>query len=374
MSLIEVMIVMTIMSLIGLGTATLMKNMFSIQKRSSLKNIAEEIRNNLETVLKNDTAWGFSVNNNASLNCLRDNVGSCAETLFNGNTTSPNAGFANNINVWDANGAAWYNAAGAAIGFRADNGNVCNTYNGAGGSGNDVCPFKYTLRIYSECPGATVNCDKPQITVLGLMTFNPQDPSDPRNKLNVDDYIILFQRGERVRYEPLEIIYSENDSSGGGDCTANTWVPRPVSSINYDVGGNATITNGPLGQFRLQPGTYECKIIAQGYEALDGFSIRLRNITAGTNLGVVANAFSGWNSSAFATGTIQLQLASASVMQFQHFCSNDNLPSPGDGSDHAYPPGPCSECEMGIPVPGGGGGYGGGSGAIYTTINCIRSS
>ncbi len=375
MSLIEVMIVMTIMSLIGLGTATLMKNMFSIQRRSSLKAVASEIKNDLETVLKNDTAWGFAINANPSLSCLQDAVGACAHSPFSGDPAAPGASLAADINVFDSTGASWYDSTNAASGFSADDGQICRTFAAAAGGGNDDCPFRYNISIFTECPGGVGPCNKPQVTILATMVFNPADPSDSRNRLNVDDFVVSFRRGERVRYEPLEIIHSETDETGGGDCTGNTWVPRILSSIRYDIGGNAAIVNGPGGEFSLASGTYECKVIAQGYEAIDGFSIRLLDLTTNNPI-PIGGAYSGWNSSAYVTGTVQIERASATTFRIEHFCADDSV---GESSAHDYgshlvaPDNGCAECEMGIPAPSAGGGYGG-SETVYTTITCVRSS
>ncbi len=362
MSLIEVMIVMTIMSLIGLGTATLMKNMFSIQRRSSLKSVAADIQNQMETMLKNDTAWAATVNHasNVGINCLQDGVGGCNHRPYSGNPAAPGQALANNLNIFDTTGTNFYNGFVPGRGF-SDTGANCGSFDPAGNAGSDACPFRYNFSVYSECPGAVATCPKPQITILGIMLFNPADPSDPRNRLNVDDYTIELRRGERVRYEPLEIQYSVTTNNGGGNCPAvlSNWRGRPINPApEYDVGGNIVGINGAGGRFTLRPGTYECKVVAQAFEALDGFSVRLRDLDNDIPY-PIGGGFSGTNATAYATGTVTLQLTANTRIRLEHSCGGPN-------SEH-----PEHDFEMGIPSAGSAG-YAGGS--VFTSITCVRSS
>ena len=375
MSLIEVMIVMTIMSLIGLGTATLMKNMFSIQRRGSLKAVAKELKNNLEVVLKNDTSWAHAVNNNASLACLRDSVappGTCPHTPYNNTPNAPNAPYSSDIEVFNIDGTTYFDGTSAAEGWDAESGGNCSSFDITPGSGDDACPFRYTTYIYTECPNGVAPCRKPQITVVALLSFNPADPSDPRNRLNTADYTITLKRGERSRYEPLEIQYSETNASGGGSCPAavNNPGPRPLNAASeYDVGGNIVGINGPAGEFTLGPGTYECKIVAQGYEAIDGFTVQLNDITNGVPGIVSGSAYCGFNSSCFATGTGTFELTANATLELTHTCGSD---ASGESSDRTGTPG--EGFEMGIPSINASGSYAGGTGTVYTSITCVRSS
>ena len=355
MSLVEVMVVLTIMSMIGLGTATMMKNMFSIQKRVDTKSNILQLQNNLETLLKNDDAWGASVTaaaNAAKLGCLTDSV---ATTCADGFTAS-------DWQVFDNTGALFFRADQATRGFTID-GAPCNTFNRV--AGDDTCPLRYDLTWTALCPGTTDPCQKPQVVIVGNLVYAPLNLSDPSQRINVADYQININRGERMRYEPFEITYQvtglvAGPGSGGipgGACNAGGTIRRPLSTITYDVGNNVTLNTG-TSTFTLPAGTFECKITAQGYGANQGFSVEMRDIDNAINY-PAGSAYSGPNGTAYAIGTVQLQLTNVGGTRFrlQHRCGVSN-----------------SNFDMGIPFDRQGlaGDYS--TPTVYTSISCIRSS
>lgn len=354
MSLVEVMIVMTIMSMIGLGTATLMKNMFSIQNRANVKAAATEIQNNLKNLLENDTSWSNSINlgaNTTILGCLQDGSGGC---------TNGGGPARTNWDVRDNSLAnnSYYNASSVSGGFDM-NGNFCDAWNAAG---NDACPFRYNLQWIADCGTRPAPCNKPAVTIQGTFLFSPTDASDPRNRINVNDYNFTILRGERTRYEPFEIRHALSGGSppsapGAGSCTPNTWVPRDLSSpVVYDAGNNVISINTTSGSsnFRIQPGTYECKVVAQAYEALSGFSVKLQDITNNQPY-MIGGGFSGFNSTAYATGTVTIELAAPATFEVQHNCGQTN-PVAGN-----------QQYDMGIPAQS----YGDQS--VVTSVSCVRS-
>ncbi len=340
MSLIEVMVVMAVMTLIGLGTASLMKNMFSVQRSAALKLSVWEIQKNLVTILKNDASWAGSLNNAANvaiLGCLRDSpvpVTGCN----NGQT-------GNNFVIHDRRGGAWYNPILPNTGFAVD-GTVCNTFSAVLGAGDDSCPFRFEVAWTGFCPGGVGPCEKPQVTLALTLIYNPGDPSDPRNRLNVADYALTFPRNERLTFEPFEIRHVRSGGAGGGACASNSWNnPRPLTNILYDQANNVTLAGT---RFTVQPGAYRCKISAQGYRATSGFSIRLWDVTNSTAF-YVGGGFANAESTTYAMGTVNFRRANPTVFELQHFSPN------------------CSAggFSMGRAAP---------TDTVLTSISCVRSS
>lgn len=351
MSLIEVMIVMTIMSLIGLGTATLMKNMFAIQRRNNLKVVASEIKLNLEKVLKNDTAWGFTVNagaNAGTLNCLKDNIGNCNHGAAIGA-----------FNVMNIDNTPYYQSIQATRGFAADGTSNCNAFVNKPAAGSDACPFRYNLRATFTCQGnpAPATCNKPQVRIEGDFIYNPNDLSDPRNRINEADYKIDFIRGARERYEPLQVVYMPTTNAVTGCTNTNTWEPRPLTGETYDAGNNVTVAGN---SFTLVPGTYDCKIIAQAYEAIEGFSLQLYSTTKPPI--PVGGGYSNLGTTAYSTSAVQLQLTSPTTFQLRHMCI-DNPAGPPSSMRGNF--------DMGIPLETLGTYL---NGTLLTSITCVRTS
>ena len=355
MSLIEVMIVITIMSLIGLGTATLMKNMFSIQRRANIKQVVKQYQNELEALLKNDQSWAFTVNlggNTSSLGCLRDGSAGCANAFTD-----------TDFQVQDTANAIFFNGNSGTDGFDF-NGQRCTAWTAAG---NDACPFRYTLTWVAECPVGVNPCIKPQVVITGTLLYSPVDPSAINNRLNVADYAFTIRRGERVRYEPFELVYehlSNTDSQpngfvdGGGAClpptTGTGRVVRPLSALSYDAGGNVTF-NDATDTFTLVAGTYSCKIIAQSFEATTGFSIVLRDMTNNVDY-PAGSGFSGPGTTSYASGTVEIQLTAPAGFRLEHECQNSHPDEP--------------TWDMGIPMPA----YTTAPGTTFTNISCVRTS
>ncbi len=363
LSLIEVMISMVIMSLIGLGTASLLQNMFNVQRKANLKASALQIQETMTAVLRNDTAWQATVDapaNSGVLSCLREPPVPAAGC--NDGQTS-----ANNFVIHNRDGAAWYNLVLPGTGFDA-NGNVCATFNPTLGSGSDACPFRFEVRWTATCPNGVGPCVKPQVSLAVTLNFNPADPSDPRNRIDVNEFTTVIERGEKVLYEPFEIQHSLSapPNHEGGPCTAGAWVTRPLSNEAYDPAGNVTLA---ANQITVQPGNYECKIVAQSYEPHAGFSIRLRDITNGLNYSA-GGGYSGWRNAIYSSGSVTFTLSNVATFQLQHNCGDISLiPSSTDpgawpGLDVFAQP----EFDMGIPAPD----YT--NETVVTSISCVRSS
>ncbi len=377
MSLVEIMIVMTIMTLVGLGTATLMKNVVSVQKRTDLKATASIIKSRVEEYIRSETAWEFTVAANVGLRCTRAEGSNCTH-----NNDNPYTGaFLSGASVYDFNlytetNSIYMRGANPNGGFNRS-GEPCNTFNGTAGAGNNNCPFRYNLAAWFFCTNGQPQCQRPEVTIKAELIFNPRDKSEINDRLNTDDYQISVKRKQKVRSESFLIVYKDPntwnaaDEIGGGNCRQlSPPLPgrqfRPLSDEEFDEGDNVQLTDvrafGYLS-FTVNAGNYECKITTQSYEAIEGYQVVLEDWTSGS-AGArypAGGGYSGPGTTAHSTQPVQLQLTAPAVFRLRHICQvSRNRVSPA-------PPTP-RRWDLGIPVPD----YN--EPSVYTSISCVRSS
>jgi len=342
MSLIEVMILVTVMSIIGLGSASLMKNMSQSANRSSARNSIDLLRDNLNQLLQDENAWNNTVNdpaNTGSLGCFRSGTPACANPY--------NVAVAN-INIRDASGGLWYEASLATTGFTYE-GQTCATYAAAG---NDACPLRYNFAINSACTGAA--CPNPRITITATLANSPLNTSDTRIKLNLGNYVVNVIRGELDRFQVMEARYVENGNAGGGACNPGGDQIRPLNQFPFDEGDNST---PGANAFTLAPGSYKCKVVTQNYEATAGTLTLLRDTTNNVDYNV-GSSNSALFESTYTLGSVSFNVTNAGGAAFQVItqCGASN-----------------SAFDMGIPTDALGG-YAAGPGTVFTSVVCVRSS
>ena len=352
MTLVEVMIIATVMSIMSLGMATLFKNITNTQIKTSSKSAIYELKNQIEAAIRNDEAWANTVNAaaNGALACLRDG-GTCP-------TGGPING---NIQIRSASNTIIFNGTAANGGFDY-NAITCATWAAAG---SDTCPFRYTFTWQFTCPADANPCPNPVVTVQGVLLFSPGDASEGSARFNLNEFGFTVNRKVSRRFEPFEIRYIDTNGaddgsygSGGGACRNNAWVPRRLNQIldfnnstAYDIvtaaagwdvlpahpqiGGAIDPASVNIGEFRLRRGTYECTIMAQGYSAVDGFQIRLRDITNGRfyNAGGVMGAL---DVVSYSTGTVNFSIRNDAWFRVEHLCREDVTP-PTDNNVEGHP-------------------------------------
>lgn len=367
MSLIEIMVVLTVMSLIGLGTTSLIRNLMQIQKRARSTTNISTIRQNLQNTIKNDTAWVQTIANGPGtgpnqIGCLDDDPATPCNHSADIPAPLPNdiatytaavAAGRGPFDIYDASGNLFYQGSSAGEGFTLE-GQPCNTFNNAGG--NDNCPFRYQLTWFANCPNAVSPCIRPQVIVIAQFLNNPASKGDPIYRFDTVDMSFTIKRGERIRHEPFEITMEYN-ADPGGTGTCNGTEVRPLSRM-VDAANNVTAFGG--NQFTLGPGTYECSISANslGGPTPAGFSIALQD-TTNNRLFNVGSAVPAANATAIVSGQVNFDVSANSVFRLIQNCPIAN-PS-------AY--------ALGIPIPFSGASYtSGGRGSVTTTISCNRSS
>lgn len=372
MSLVEIMIVITIMSLVGLGTATLMKNMVSIQQRTELKNVASVLKSRMEEYIHSEDAWEQTVANHNPLRCTRATATPC-----NHNNDNPLAGAflgspsTANFNVYDNTGNIFSRGASASGGFTRE-GEPCNSFNATAGSGNNNCPFRYNVAAWFFCSNGDAQCDRPEVTVKAELVFNPRDKSKINARMNTNDYRITIKRQQKVRSESFRIVYQDPypginnaDQIGGGDCSVANTAPqryRPFTHEEYDEGNNVSLSEcsgAGCRRFRIQPGIYDCKITTQSFEAIRGYKVILIDFTNARRW-PAGGGYSGIGATAHSTQSVSFELTAPANFRLRHRCweSRNTLSGSSGGWDY------------GIPVRA----YNANNPSIYTSVTCTRSS
>lgn len=350
--LIEVIVVVAIISIVALGIATMMQDMFSQQQRAAQKGTLNSTRARLIEALQSPSSWAATVahaDNNASLVCLRA-----------GNTCTHNTTV--NFNVADASGAIIYPSATATAGFRPD-GTNCNTFSTA--TPDPTCPFRWALSATLTCPSGSGTCPSPDIRILGPFTYSAGTASMGAG-FNPNTYSIDFRRGsDVVLNQVVTFRYVENDASGeAGRCDTGAWVTRALNQTVDAHSIGASIQAGNL--FRLPTGSYNCRVLVPGFKN-GGNRIRIVRVVG---MVVTQEAESGVALAAVNTGgsvvnsiEVVLRVNTASAdFRVEHTCTSRPSASTWPSLNNDF--------SKGVPVPDAGGSY---ANTTFTTVTCIRT-
>lgn len=344
----EIIVVLAIVGLMGLGTTTLVTNMLKLNQRTLAKSNLISVKDMIEKNIKNDDAWEQTIcrGNPTLAGCSPAPAPGQLSCLFDDDNVPCNHNLViNNPRLYNRNGEVIYNPGVGTNGFTIDGG-ACNAY-----GGNDACPFRYNIQITLTCPGTELQCLKPDVAIEATAVVSTATHNSLANRIDTDDYFISFVRNQEVRYEPLEVVHEVTNNSGGGNCLNGTPVYRTLDEITYDVGNNIINLPGNAG-VRLRAGEYDCEVIASGFEALDGFTIELAY--PGNNV-VIGTGYSDVNGTATVQGSAEVSLAANGIVRILHTCGGPN-------SVHA-----AHNFERGIPVSD----YA--SGTTFTRLTCIRN-
>lgn len=354
----ELVVVLAIVGLMGIGTSTLVSNMIKLNQKQVIKKDLINIQAYLKQQIQNDVAWGNTISNNGlPMTCLlTDDAVECNENDF-----LPSV---DNIDIYDRAGNRVYQASSPTVGYTVT-GENCNAFNGV--AGNDDCPFRYDLAIKIECPGVEPSCLKPQVTVEGTFVARPSSDTSPANRINPRDYDFKILREVKVLYEPLEVVFNSTTGTGSGTrCPpggAAAMRVRPLNRLNMDVGNNVLAT--PWPRFQLAAGRYDCEVYAQGYQAIGGFNIFLE-VVGGVRY-TIGSGFSNFGEVTNVIGNVKIELANDSFLRVLHECLATTEPTSRTTFD------------LGIPTPvdysGGVLQYSdaNGIGSTLTKVTCIRN-
>ncbi len=344
----EILVVLAIVGLMGLGTTTLVTNMLKLNQRTLAKSNLISVKDMIEKNIKNDDAWAQTIcrGNPTLAGCSPAPAPGRLSCLFDGDNVPCTHNLTiTNPPLYNRNGEIIYNPGVATSGFTIDGG-TCNAF-----GGNDACPFRYNINVVLVCPGTETQCLKPDVRIDATAVVSTGTQASLANRIDTDDYAISFIRNQEVRYEPLEVVHQVTTNAGGGNCLNGTAVPRRLDEITYDVGNNILGLPGNAG-VRLRAGEYDCEVIASGFEALDGFTIE---VAYPGNSVVIGTGYSDVNGTATVQGNAEVSLAADGIVRIMHTCGGPNSVHP----EHNF--------ERGIPISD----YS--SGTTFTRFTCIRN-
>lgn len=334
------------MGALSFGTSSLMTWAFRSQKKIENTEAISQFRNFLLASLKSNQGWQNTVNhasNNATLACLRPNVGNCSNNVV-----------INNFNVFDAGNRLVFQGASASGGITQD-GRRCNTFNNA--TGNNDCPYRYNLQVVPTCQvdlGDVLTCDKPRVRIIGTLVYRPANFDDMSKNINLSGYNFEFVIDDGKKIAQLVIRQSQDGPTGGGACSPGNWVRRrlnataPASPIVFDP-SNRVVAN-TVDTVTLARGNYFCNISTNAFSQPNGFAIRMRSIAGDAVNRAVSNGYTEVNVASTTTGTAYFEIRANTRFVVEHFCPTGA---------------PISTYNLGYPV-----GYSAFNPNIYTQISC----
>ncbi len=168
LSLVEVLVAAGIASIISLGIATMMENMFAERKRIMLLSTLRDLKTKLEANIRDSGSWTQTMTVNAGLSCMQNNT--VCTAIYTGASTPVKIVLKDSAANTVADLLTWGDV--GTNGF-TESGGPCTTFSAAAGGGNDNCPISYRLVYNIWCPGAAATCTNPQLKITGRLIFNP---------------------------------------------------------------------------------------------------------------------------------------------------------------------------------------------------------
>lgn len=200
----------------------------SINKQSKHSEVVSQIlvfRNNIINTLRNKNVWASIVNNNESMECIKDfedcrGLGGLTDGEFD---------------VYLENNTLSYSSSSVNQGYDL-NGNVCNNFVPPGSTGNSLCPIKLKLYWFPVCH-PTESCVKPAIRIRGVFTINTPQALFEFNlsRINFD----LIQTTQYCDEQILPATLVANDSGTALNVVGNVSVQS--TDLNSRPGGFASI-------------------------------------------------------------------------------------------------------------------------------------
>lgn len=286
----ELIVVAGVMTVVTMGVANVMTNMYQQYHRIQLDQTLENLRiqyvaaitgsNNSSPIVTEglgaQDSWGATLADaagNPGLACLRNNT-PCAD--------GTNAG----LRVWTGPVAAndiLYDPAVATTGYRMT-GELCNNFPDAG------CPIRYNVTYTLRCDDNGATCQAPSVDVNLALDFNPAGggfSADDIQKLE-GRWNFTVRKGGKSQVYPVTVAEVSSAAVPPGNCPvgafAGAWCPRKVATILEDPSNAIAALSGAANyNITFRPGTYSCHITMPAY-AVNGFRVRLLDVAAGAVL------------------------------------------------------------------------------------------
>lgn len=363
LSLIEVMIVVGIMSLVGLGVTSLLTNVAKVQRKGSVKSELQVVVQNVKANLLDDDSWVQTINayplgSPKLIDCLRDDVDP-ANYCVSGTSVS-------DITLRDPAGNVFYDGETPTAGFQ-ESGAPCNTFDPLPGPGNDDCPFRYDVTVEMTCASGGT-CQKPKVELVASLQVNPASKGQSKFNINTNNYDFDLNRSEEVKYEPLQVRHWQDATTAmaanaaGGECNYSGWQTRVLNDEVYDQGDNVALLGG--NSFQLQPGSYECEVSAQSFHQPLGYRVQMRMTTAPAQTFFIGSGVTAPNAPSSMTGNANFTITAPTTFVIEHYCPASPIAADPNNFNSA----PQSAFHMGLPMPD----YS--EGSSFTKVECVRSS
>lgn len=269
-ALVIALIISVVVAIFALTLPRFFSELNSEYKVHNAKATALMIKENLISILDNDSAWYQTVMNNNNLACLRSPGGGAPCSTFG------------NIEVYEGDGVKFLSNAPSS-GFDIQ-GNPCDNFDPV--NGHESCVFKYnvTWSCYGACgttsfTGAQFVASTPQIQLHATLQYSPKG-STLKNALRVADssangsspYTINFVRGHEnnTLSNYCNSINGVFDQSSG-QCQATTGEPVNFTCPDryWFVGFNPDGSPNCAPDIKLNAGCPNGKA-ALGYDANGG--------------------------------------------------------------------------------------------------------
>ena len=353
-SMIQALVGSFVAAIVALGVSTMLVNSKIQTRKIQLLNTLNEQKIKIEFLLRDQAAFSQIINKNTA-------------TLFtqlrSGSATEVSSGTPVVMELFDSvgnpayKGLALFSSGVFTASGTTEKGNRCDTFNGGANLGNDDCPISYRIMVGAECgPGTTgTNCKDPQLKIVARMIYNPSSSGYSqlnkfRNLLpnentaafdsvadgvNEGKYDAVVRRtaSSIARSFQLSVPYTPTASAGGGPGTCpSVWAVHPLLgtlgwTIDYDPHSLLTSVNtGGNGRIAFrEAGYYNCSISAPAF-AVNGFSIKLYNVTNSLDVAVGSSVAPPWVES---TARLETSFnASTSVSYSVYFRCDSAPPDP----------------------------------------------
>ncbi len=354
----ELIVVMAIIGLMGLGTTALVNNLVKLNTKSNTKSTLFSLRDQMIKTLKDEESWAQTVANNPSLSCLRED----------NNTKCNNNAVVTNFVIYNRQNVIYFRANNGTHGFTDKTGeNIsCTTYNAAG---NNDCPYRYDVRLRFICNFGLDSCKSPDIIIQGDFKYSPADDLHIANSMELIDTAggevgweargkmdFEFRKSQPDKIDKFQVMFATTNTPGG-NCNSGNWRTRSLNYINYNHNNTLISLNNPNSSVQMKLGFYTCEIKAESYGAIGGFKIRLYNAHT-TDSMIVGSGYSAQDTSTVVIGSVDFEVTNTNhFYRIQHYCFQDN---------------PAHNFDMGIPKPNYGVDLDGIGINRYTIMTCTR--
>jgi hypothetical protein len=208
--LMEVVIATGIGAVLGGIIVATQVSAIKVKQKTELMDWMHELRVQSMRAIQNPVAWTHTVNNNPTLNCVRNKT-SCT-------------GAGGSVVLYEADGRPLkliHN--GTASHGITPGGNECNSFSAAG---NEACPYRFSVRWTPRCHSTDSNCSYPQIELAGALEQGVPVSGSDAVRVNSARYgfrVTKAEEGHPLRNSCLSI---------GGSWNAGT---RKCELIDRDV-------------------------------------------------------------------------------------------------------------------------------------------